>query len=85
MWRWRRKTTSDGFPEGFRIQTVGVAAAKAISELPPSEIVTYFREHPETARALLMESCDKRFSPSSFITEKGSGLFRVGWYAKDLG
>lgn len=54
----------------------------AISGLPASDIVKYLREHPETARALLSESCDKRFTPSSFIAEQGEG-FRVGWLTRD--
>src|ERR1700687_1531444 len=85
MWNWRRKPSRDGFPTRFRVQRIGVTAAKAISDLPASEIATYFREYPETARALLVESYDKRFSPSSFIAEEGSGLFRVGWYSRDTG
>ena len=72
----------DGFPEGFRVQRIGVTAAMAISDLPFSEIVRYLREHPETAHALLSESQDKRFTPSSFIAEKGDG-FRVGWFTRD--
>jgi len=54
----------------------------AISELPASGIAKYLREHPETARALLGESYDKRFTPSSFIAEEGEG-FRVGWFTRD--
>jgi hypothetical protein len=85
MWSWGRKRADTegfpGFPEGFKVQRIGIAAAKAISELPATEIAKYFRQHPETARALLGESYDKRFSPSSFIVEKGSG-FAVGWFSK---
>jgi hypothetical protein len=54
----------------------------AISDLPPSEIARYLREHPETANALLSESYDKRFTPSSFIAEEAGG-FRVGWFTGD--
>ncbi len=54
----------------------------AISELPARDMVKYFREHPETARALLNESYDKRFAPSSFIAEQGEG-FRVGWFTRE--
>jgi len=85
MWNRRRTSTRDGFPRRFRVQRIGVTAAKSVSDLPPAEIAKYFGEHPETARALLMESYDKRFSPSSFIVEEGVGLFRVGWYSTDLG
>jgi hypothetical protein len=68
-----------------RIQRMGVAAAKTISDLPPSDIARYLREHPETAKALVLESYDKRFCPSSFIVEEGSGSLRVGWYSTDIG
>jgi hypothetical protein len=83
MWRLRRKHPNvEGFPEGFKVQRIGITAAKTISELAPSEIARYLREHSETARALLAESYDKRFTPSSFIEEKGNG-FRVGWFTRD--
>ncbi|HET6843831.1 MAG TPA: hypothetical protein VFK06_19445 [Candidatus Angelobacter sp.] len=52
----------------------------AISELPASDIAKYLREHHEIARALLSESCDKRYFPSSFIAEQGD-RFRVGWFS----
>lgn len=83
MWPWKQKRERDGFPHGFRIQRIGVEGAKAISGLAPSEIARYFREHPDTARALVHESYDKRYSPSSFILEEGNGLFRVGWFTRD--
>jgi hypothetical protein len=81
MWTWRRKPNRRGFPQEFRVQRIGVAAAKAISELPAPDIAHYLREHPETARALLSESYDKRFTPSSFIAEEADG-FRVGWFTR---
>ena len=70
------------FPKGFTVQRVGIIKAIAISDLPVSEIAKYFREHPEIADALLGESYDKRFTPSTFIQEKGDG-FRVGWFTTD--
>jgi hypothetical protein len=85
MWNWVRKPSRDGFPKRFRVQSIGVKAAKAVSHLPAAEIARYFREHPETAKALLVESSDKRFTPSSFIADEGSGIFRVGWYSRDKG
>jgi len=54
----------DGFPEGFRVQRIGVTVAMAISDLPSSEIARYLCEHPETAAALLSESYDKRVTGS---------------------
>jgi hypothetical protein len=78
----KRKLAKDGFPKEFKVQRVGVTAIKAISGLPPSEIVSYFRDYPETARALLGESYDKRYTPSTFISENGDGSFRVGWLTR---
>jgi hypothetical protein len=84
MWPWRRKKPiPEGFPEGFKVQRIGISAAIAVSELPAGDIAKYFREHPEIAGALLGESYDKRFTPSSFIQEKGN-RFRVGWDAAEL-
>jgi hypothetical protein len=85
MWNWIRKPSKNGFPKQFKVQSIEVKAARAISHLPAPEIAKYFREHPRTASALLVESCDKRFTPSSFLAEEGSGLFRVGWYSADTG
>jgi len=72
----------DRFPTGFTIQVIGVEDAKAICDFPGADIATYLRKHPQTAKALLYESQDKRFTPSSFIAEKGSG-FRVGWFTRE--
>ena len=80
---WRRKPSRDGFPVGFKVQRAAVTAAAAISDLPPVEIVNYFREHPGTAMALLRDSYDKRYTPSTFISENGDGSFRVGWFTRD--
>ena len=59
-----------------------ISAAIAVSELPAGDIAKFFREHPEIAGALLGESYDRRFTPSSFIEEKGN-RFRVGWFTRD--
>jgi len=71
----------DGFPEGFRIQRIGIEAANSIADRPPADIAGYFRDNPLTAERLLAESYNKRFTPSTFMEEHGSG-FRVGWYSK---
>jgi len=84
MWGWRRRSDNDEFPEEFSIQRIEVAAAIAVAELPPADIATYFREHPGTAKDLLLESYDKRFNPSSFITEESYG-FSVGWFSSRAG
>ena len=83
MWDWiRKKPIPEGFPKGFRVQRIRTSAAMEISERPAAEVARYFREHPEIAGALLSESYDKRFTPSSFIEERGDG-FRVGWFTTD--
>jgi hypothetical protein len=84
MWNWRRKRR-EGFPSGFRVQRIWVEAAKAISHLPAAEIATYMRRVPETANALLNESYDTRFSPSTFITEDAGVGYSVGWFSTDKG
>jgi hypothetical protein len=84
MWPWRNKPIRDDLPRGFRVQRIDVGAAIAVAELSPSEIAAYFREHPDTAMDLVYESYDKRYSPSSFIAEEGSG-FKVGWVSRRSG
>jgi hypothetical protein len=76
------KQPAEGFPDGFSVQHIGVSAADAIADLPPWELVARLRERPEIAEALLSESYDKRFTPSSFIEERGKS-FRVGWFSRD--
>jgi hypothetical protein len=83
MWPWKRnKPIPEGFPEGFKVQRIRISPAMAISGLPASEIANYFREHPEIAGALMGESYDKRFTPSTFILETGN-RFAVGWFTRD--
>lgn len=83
MWSWRRKKPiPEGFPEGFKLQHIGISAAIAVAELPAVDIANYFREHPDIPNALLGESYDKRYTPSTFIEEKGN-RFRVGWFTRN--
>jgi len=72
----------NGFPKGFVTQHIGVKAALIISDRPATEIAKYFHENPAIADALLGESYDKRFTPSTFIAEQ-DGKFRVGWFTSD--
>jgi hypothetical protein len=81
MWNWRRKPARDGFPAKFKVQRIGIAAAKDLGALPPSEIVEHLRRFPSIAKDLLDESYNKRYSPSTFIKEDGDH-FTVGWYSK---
>jgi hypothetical protein len=80
MWGSRGKQPNEAFPDDFSIQRIRVEPALAVAELPPREIAAYFRQYPEIAERLLSESYDKRFSPSTFITEESYG-FSVGWYS----
>jgi len=75
---------NDEFPKEFTIQRVRLPAARSLADLQPAEIAAYFRDHPEQANDLLNESYDKRFTPSSFITEEGD-QFQVGWYSRRAG
>ncbi|MGD0134233.1 MAG: hypothetical protein ABSE57_19460 [Bryobacteraceae bacterium] len=84
VWGWRTRPAADGFPEGFRVQYIGIAAAKNVVNLPAGEIAEYFRNYPQVANDLLNESYDKRYSPSTFIKEDGD-RFSVGWYSTKRG
>ena len=68
------------FPEDFREQRIGVEAAIELVHRSPPRIVAYFRENPDIARQLLSESYDKRYTPSTYITEENE-RFEVGWYS----
>ena len=78
MWFWKRRSFGVDFPKGFRVQRIGITEAIAIAELPPEQIAAYFRRNPAIADRLLSESYDKRYSPSTFITEQSEG-YLVGW------
>jgi hypothetical protein len=80
MW-FKRRPINDDFPEDFGVQRIGVAAANDLADLLPVDLAGYFREHPEVATDLLNESYDKRYTPSTYITEEGSG-FSVGWLSR---
>jgi hypothetical protein len=80
MWFWNRKKYGEGFPQNFKVQKIKVAAANAIAHLPAAEIAAYFCKNKFVADQLLAESYDKRYSPSTFISEEGDE-YRVGWYS----
>ncbi len=71
------------FPSDFRVQRTGVDGVPTV-ERPASEIADFLRANPRVAEALLHECYDKRYSPSTFITE-GDGLFQVGWFSRGAG
>jgi|SRR5580698_2561331 len=84
MWGWKGRSADHDFPKGFRCQRIGVQSAIAIADLPPEQIAAHFREDSETAKRLLAESYDKRYSPSTYISEESDG-FSVGWISKRYG
>jgi hypothetical protein len=84
MWLWKRRSFGDGFPKGFSVQRIGIAEASYLTDLPPDQIAAYFRRNPGPADRLLSESSDKRYSPSTFITEQGDG-YLVGWFSRREG
>jgi hypothetical protein len=70
----------EGFPSGFRKQRLPNSLVDCILDLSAEEIAAYFRQNPSVAEALLTDSYDKRFTPSTFLAQEGEG-YRVGWYA----
>jgi hypothetical protein len=50
--------------------------------LEPAEIAAFFRDHPKAAHDLMMESGDKRWTPSTFIESRGK-KYRVGWLSSE--
>ena len=37
----------------------------------PSQLLDYFKQHPETCQKLVLDSSDKRFSPSTYVQPEG--------------
>jgi len=83
-WSSNSRRSRNEFPKGFSVQRVGVSSAKELVDLPPEEIADYFRKNIDTAQDLLHESYDKRYSPSSYISEENNG-FNVGWFSRRSG
>jgi hypothetical protein len=69
-------------PEGCTPQTIGLGEFQSVAELPPAEVVSYFRAHADAANRVLGQSCDKRYSPSTFI-EEADGGYHVGWFDRE--
>ncbi len=47
------------------------------------DLIAYLREQPRTCTDLLLDSYDKRYSPSAFIEEWRGCSYRVGWVGRD--
>jgi len=75
---------NDDFPNGFRIQRVKLPAAPWLADLPAEDIAKYFHGNLAAAKDLLQESYDKRYTPSSFISEENYG-FSAGWLSRRSG
>ena len=84
MWPWTQRKNREGFPPDFAVQKIRNTKAKAVSRLTASEIAAYFLQHPSVAQELLIESSDKRFSPSTFLSEQGDE-YSVGWFSRTAG
>jgi hypothetical protein len=48
-------------------------------ELPVAELISTLERENDICEQVIGQSYDKRYTPSTFIEEKG-GAFRVGWY-----
>jgi hypothetical protein len=84
MWPWNRRENREGFPPDFVVQRIRNTEAKAVSHLTASEIAAFFLQNPSVAEELLIESLDKRFSPSTFLSEDGD-QYSVGWFSRTAG
>jgi hypothetical protein len=68
------------WPKNFQPQTHGYLVGYSdLVKKGATAVHEYFRTHKEQANAILRESYDKRYSPSTFIEEHEDG-YRVGWY-----
>jgi hypothetical protein len=70
------------FPTNCQAQPETLNEFRALAGRPPTEIVAYFRSNRDAAQRLLQQSCDKRYTPSTFLEEAESG-YRVGWFERD--
>jgi hypothetical protein len=82
MFGWGQKRI-DGFPDGFRRQSIGGFISEYVRDLPPIEVAEYLRTHPDTIQALIQECADKRYTPSTFLRKDRDG-FSVGWFSRQL-
>jgi hypothetical protein len=69
-------------PKGCVAQLIGLQGFQSVAELPPAELVSYFRSHADAASRVLGQSYDKRYTPSTFI-EQYDGGYRVGWFENE--
>ena len=84
MWPWKRKLPEGDFPPDFVVQKIRHKSVSSVSRLTGPEIAAFFGQNPSTAKELLMESYDKRFSPSTFLSEEADE-YSVGWFSRRAG
>ena len=72
----------DDIPAGCELATVGLEDLQPQLTLPPDQLVSYFRVNDQIATRLLQQSCDQRYTPSTFIEETDSG-YQVGWFDRE--
>jgi hypothetical protein len=68
-------------PGGCSVQVDGLSKFRAIAVKSVDEIVSYFRRNSTSGSDLVTHSCDKRFTPSTYLEEVKGG-YEVGWYDK---
>jgi hypothetical protein len=83
MLGWWKKIANSELPKGFRRERIGSVPQDVVSS-EPAQIAEHFRTNPDQAKALLLDSYDKRYAPATFMEETGNG-FRVGWYSPKEG
>ena len=66
-------------PSGCSRQIDGLRDFDALAKESVHQIVSHFRLDIDSANDLLSQSCDKRFTPSTYL-EEVSGRYKVGWY-----
>jgi len=69
-------------PAGCKPQTTGLHEFQSLAELPPAEVVGYFRLNADAAMRVLGQSYDKRYSPSTFVEEVPKA-YQVGWFDRE--
>ena len=69
-------------PENFLIQTSGLEHYAGYVKKGPDSLIRFFKNNPNKAKLVLIQSYDKRYTPSTFIEEHNK-KYRVGWFATD--
>lgn len=71
-------------PKGLSKQPIGDSQLVAIAQNSAFQLNAHLRANPAISESLLLESCDKRYSPSTFLSESVPGRhegFFVGWFS----